>query len=388
MKKWTIAEEELLEKLWEKPKVEIQKAFPDKKWGTIKTKAHRLGLSNKIVSRKTDEEYVNQDITLSKLKTENKRLKKQYKASLKLIENLNANVEASVNRKIEINHLEIFPKSNTGEATAFMIASDWHVGEVVRPEMVSGLNEFNPTIAKERIDKFFKNSLSLYNNEKQAINIPTIVLALLGDFLHNNLHEDSAENASMLPMEELMFVQNKIASGIQFYLDNTDAQIIIPCASGNHARTTKKLHISSEYGNSLEYIMYHNLANYFSNEKRIKFFISMGYHTYINVYDAIIRMHHGHFIKYSGGVGGIYIPVNKAIAQWNKMKKADLDLMGHYHQQRDGGNFICNGSLIGYNPYALSIKADYEQPKQQFFLWDRKRGKTIVAPILVNGIKE
>jgi len=51
------------------------------------------------------------------------------------------------------------------------------------------------------------------------------------------------------------------------------------------------------------------------------------------------------------------------------------------HQFKDGGNFICNGSLIGYNAFALSIKADYEKPKQAFFLVDKKRGKSIVAPI-------
>ena len=98
----------------------------------------------------------------------------------------------------------------------------------------------------------------------------------------------------------------------------------------------------------------------------------------------MLRFHHGHGMKYGGGVGGIYIPINKAIAQWNKALRADLDVFGHWHQFRDGGNFICNGSIIGYNAYALRIKADYEEPKQAFFLMDKNRGKTIVAPIFVD----
>ena len=40
-----------------------------------------------------------------------------------------------------------------------------------------------------------------------------------------------------------------------------------------------------------------------------------------------------------------------------------------------------NGSLIGYNAYAMSIKADYEKPSQTFFLIHPRYGKTIVAPI-------
>jgi hypothetical protein len=44
---------------------------------------------------------------------------------------------------------------------------------------------------------------------------------------------------------------------------------------------------------------------------------------------------------------------------------------------------MINGSLIGYGPYAESIKADYEEPKQAMFLINNKYGKTISAPILV-----
>jgi hypothetical protein len=130
--------------------------------------------------------------------------------------------------------------------------------------------------------------------------------------------------------------------------------------------------------------MYHNMAMCFENEPRVQFVIGEGYHTYLTIYDKLVRFHHGHAIKYKGGVGGVYIPLNSAITQWNKAKFAYLDVLGHWHQQRDGGNFMINGSIIGYSAYSLFIKAEYEEPKQLFFLIDRDRGKTIVAPILVN----
>ena len=140
---------------------------------------------------------------------------------------------------------------------------------------------------------------------------------------------------------------------------------------------------ATEAGHSLEYIMYNSLANYFRNEKRVKFLISKSYHSYVEVFDTTIRFHHGHNVRYGGGVGGIYIPVNKAIAQWNKLRWADIDCFGHFHQRVDGGNFLANGCTIGYNAYALSIKAGFEKPSQTFFLVDKKRGKTATWPILV-----
>jgi hypothetical protein len=129
--------------------------------------------------------------------------------------------------------------------------------------------------------------------------------------------------------------------------------------------------------------MYHHLAAYFRNEPRVTFIIPDGPHSYLTVYNDTIRFQHGHMVKYGGGVGGIYIPVHKAIAQWNQAKAATLDVFGHFHQSRDGGNFICNGSLIGYNSFALSIKASYERPKQTLFLLDSKYGRTFTCPILL-----
>jgi hypothetical protein len=123
------------------------------------------------------------------------------------------------------------------------------------------------------------------------------------------------------------------------------------------------------------------------NEKRVKFIIPESYLAYVQVYDQVLRFHHGDGIKYHGGVGGITIPLNKAIAQWNKAKHANLDVIGHWHQLRDVGNYVCNGSMIGYNAYALSIKADFEKPRQAFFLMDRDRGKTINGPIFLERVQ-
>ena len=69
-------------------------------------------------------------------------------------------------------------------------------------------------------------------------------------------------------------------------------------------------------------------------------------------------------------------------ANWDRAKRADLNVFGHFHQLVDGGNFVCNGSLIGYNSFALSIKAPFQKPRQAMFLLDKKRGRTFNCPIL------
>ena len=46
-----------------------------------------------------------------------------------------------------------------------------------------------------------------------------------------------------------------------------------------------------------------------------------------------------------------------------------------------------NGSLIGYNNYALSIAAPYEEPRQSFFLVDSHRGLSMPATIWVEEMR-
>lgn len=323
------------------------------------------------------------DIIISELKSEIRALKKDKQLALSKIKEDRKNLAVSKNSEITTGTITLRAKGKS-EATAIMVASDWHIEEVIRPGTVNGLNKYNPVIAKQRAERFFRNGLSLVQMCQKDVEINKIVFPILGDMISSNIHDELKENNSMLPLDAVMYVQNLLATGIQFLLNNFKGEIIIPCHSGNHGRITHKIHHSTENGNSLEFYMFNNLSNHFRDEKRVKFLISTGYHSYVKIYNYTIRFHHGHKMRYGGGVGGLYIPVNKAIAQWNRLKTVNLDVFGHFHQFRDGGNFISNGSLVGYNPYALSIKADYEPPRQAYFLVDKKRGKTIVCPILLN----
>jgi hypothetical protein len=232
------------------------------------------------------------------------------------------------------------------------------------------------------VQTFFQSSVRLTKLLQQDIRIDNMVLALLGDFISGDIHEEVEEVCQLPPMEAIVFAQNMITGGIEYILANTKLHLTIPCHSGNHGRTTKTSRFAAENGHSLEYLMYRYLSAYFRSEPRVTFQVAEGPHSYVEVYGKTLRLQHGHMVKYGGGVGGIYIPVNKAIDKWNMGRKADLDIFGHFHQQVDGNNFMCNGSLIGYNSFALSIKAPYDVPKQTLLLMDKKRGRTCTWPIL------
>lgn len=273
---------------------------------------------------------------------------------------------------------EIHAKVSKGgsESAAVVIWSDHHNEERVDLGQVSGKNEFNLEIYDRRFSQLVHGTLAWLNIEQQKTSIRTLVIALLGDFFTNSIHEDLAEANLLSPMEAAYNAQNHLIGGIEKILSETpkDLDILVVCHSGNHARTTKKQRIATEAGNSLEHFMYYVMRDHFKGNTRVKFQIAEGYHSYTTFFEHfVVRWHHGHQIKYQGGVGGITIPVNKSIAQWNKARPdVNLDVFGHFHTKFDGGNFISNGCLIGYSAYTVSIKGSYEKPSQTFFLINKK----------------
>ena len=336
------------------------------------------------MATKKAKQELSADILIRNFKDKEKQHQQKYKVALDSLQRSEKALQASLALKnTTMRHSIISRCSGGSEAVAFMVASDWHVEELVRKGQVSGVNEYTLDIARQRADNFFFSGVRLVKMFQANTEVNTIVLPLLGDFISGNLHEDSRERNQLGAMEAIIFAQELIVSGIKYILANTSCNLTMVCHSGNHGRITPKIHWGNENQNSLEYIMYCNLAAIFKSNPRTQFIIPEGDMSYLDVYNMKIRFIHGHQIKYGGGVGGITIPMKKAIAMWDRVHPAALTIFGHYHQRIDMQNAIGNGSLIGYNAFAQAMKCEYETPAQQFFLISNKNGgmKTVVAPI-------
>lgn len=274
------------------------------------------------------------------------------------------------------------PTSDKAEAVAFAMASDWHAEETVLKASTNGLNEYNLDIANDRIEKFFTKLVRLTEIERHGAKIEDLVLWLGGDMMTGMIHEELAETNSLTPTEVILWLQQRLLSGIETLRPHF-RNIYIPTSYGNHGRSTQKMRHGTGAKHSYEWLMYKILEGQ-TGDDQVKWQVSESYFNFMEVFGRKIRFHHGDGLRYQGGIGGLTIPTEKAIASWNKSpNRADLDLFGHWHQYQQSRTWLCNGSLIGYNAYALSIKASFEPPTQTFFLLDKKRGRTMTAPILL-----
>lgn len=281
--------------------------------------------------------------------------------------------------------IKIKTGGRTSETVPVLVVSDWHLEEKVDPKTIDGVNTFTPEIATARVKLLFERALSMINIFRQKSKIDKIIVAVIGDIITNMIHDDHRESNYMSPTEATLKGFRLLCGGIDFLLkEGGFKEIIIPCNYGNHGRTTQKPRISTAAKNSYEWLMYHLIAERYINEPKLKIQIADGYFSFLEIYGMTLRFHHGDHVKYAGGVGGVSIPLNKAIAQWNKMRHADLDICGHWHTLLKSRDYVVNGSLIGYGPYALSIKASFEPPCQALFLLHPKWGKTVEVPIFLS----
>lgn len=278
------------------------------------------------------------------------------------------------------------PKHKRSDSIACAIASDWHVEEEVQKASVHGLNEYNLDVAKERARLFFQNYLRMTDIVAHDAKVNTMFLYLGGDFFSGWIHEELLAANLLAPADAARFCLGLLMSGIDFLLKESSYVIEIDAIPGNHGRLTKQVFHSNPTGTSLETFMYAMLAARYEGNPRIRIRVADHAMIYRKFYENfMVRMIHGYEVKYGGGVGGITVPVNKALAQWDKAIKADLTLMGHFHQFMDGGRFLVNGSMVGYGTYSQFIKAEFEEPRQAFFTIHARGGgeKALVAPVWV-----
>jgi len=356
------------------------------------TVAKRIGAymkENKIV-RDVEErlipDIINKDRGHASLKDSIKETNQKYTYLLKENDKLSKllNLSEQVNSKVVQNYKITATKIGGREATALALLSDLHAEERVDAYTVNNLNEYNPEICKQRVSNYFVNLLKLIKKERQDVKINRLVLALLGDNINGDIHEEYKQTNYLTPIEASLFVYEIFINGINYLLkDKGLEKIDVICKIGNHSRTTLKPYTNEEAKMSYEYGIYKHLAKHYENESRINFIIDDSYFTYIKIYDVMVRAHHGHNVKFGGGIGGLTVPLIKYIHRANEQIKADLDIIGHFHTRYSLPFVLVNGSVVGFDGYALKIGARPERAMQTLQLIDSMLGLTVNTPILV-----
>jgi hypothetical protein len=283
--------------------------------------------------------------------------------------------------------------SKTLPGVPTLFASDWHWGEVVDPDQIGGVNEYDLAIAQKRAKLLIERAIDLLNNHVVNPQYPGIVFVLGGDMVSGDIHEElSATNE-----QEIMPVVLDLV-GVLIWCIKTLAdqfgQVYVPCVTGNHGRNTKKMRAKGRAYTSFDWLIYAFLAKHFQalKDERVQFSIPTGPDCLYRIYGHRYLLTHGDQFRGGDGQIGAIGPLtrgNKKKLARNTAIKREYDTMicGHWHQYMPLPRLIVNGSLKGYDEYANANNFECEAPQQALWLTHPDHGITFHMPVILERKK-
>jgi DNA repair exonuclease SbcCD nuclease subunit len=275
------------------------------------------------------------------------------------------------------------PDVAEGDGKAHMqvlLLSDLHVGEVVEPEAVNGLNEYNWEVFKERMAALQRALFSFQNNRPYPID--ELLIACLGDNVSNNHHKELAVTNEFPITEQCyrggLFLGQWIEELVPHY-----PKIRVVGVGGNHGRVDQKPS-SKHVFDSFDWLGYQYAKQHLSKYD-IEFHTPRSGMIVTEVAGRNMLVWHGDGVRSSmPGVpwGGVMRRVNELKKQYSEAGvMIDYVTFGHYHQANViQGNLFGNGSIMGLNEYGLKNFGSGEKPTQLLLTFNRdKRRLTDVS---------
>ena len=269
------------------------------------------------------------------------------------------------------------------EATPTIFLSDLHWGEVVDPKQIGNTNAYDLDIAKERLKSVVDTSCRLLDMVDGSY--PGIVVALGGDMLSGDIHEELSESNAMPMMPVLLDLYENMIAVITAYADKYD-NVFVPCVTGNHSRTTKKPRAKARNYTNFDWLLYCLLERYFQNDERVVFQIPEGPDALFKVYNTRYLLTHGDQFRGGDGMIGALGPIIRGDHK-KRSRNGQIDmvydcmLLGHWHQLIQMQRLIVNGSLKGMDEYAFAGNFGYEQPRQALWLTHPEHGIIMSMPV-------
>lgn len=277
-------------------------------------------------------------------------------------------------------------KSQAGIPTLF--ASDWHWGEIVDPNQINGVNEYNIAIAQDRAKAMIEKATDLLKNHVAHSDYPGIVFVLGGDMVSGDIHEELMATNEMEIMPTVLDLFGVLTWCVNT-LANEFGQVFVPCVSGNHGRNTHKIRAKGRNFTSFDWLLYQFLSKRFEDDDRIVFHIPDGSDAYYSVYGHKYLLTHGDQFRGGDGVIGALGPIIRGDHR-KRSRNAQIDmeydtmLLGHWHQLIQLERLIVNGSLKGYDEYAYQNNFGFEPPRQALWLTHPEHGITFSMPVYVD----
>ena len=277
------------------------------------------------------------------------------------------------------------PKAGKHHGTPWLLLSDLHLDEVVRPEEIGSSNAYNRRIAELRLKATFQGAAELPRRYWTGLEYDGIVCAMLGDIYSGDIHDELAQTNEDTILGSVLHWADHLAAGLTLLADEY-GKVHVPVVVGNHGRRSRKPRAKFRARDNFDWFTGHLLARTLQADRRITFDVSDSADLLVQSYGTRIMCTHGDQASGGAGIGGIWPPIMRLQARKQQRQAAvnqgyDQMVLGHWHSLTFGRDWVVNGSTKGLDEYSFQGNFGFEPPQQALFLVTPEHGRTWCAPI-------
>ena len=253
--------------------------------------------------------------------------------------------------------------------------SDLQYGLRVNPVEIGNLGEFNPQVAKGRLNYLVStlgNILEYYPNKPEELYI-----ACLGDNIENAYMRANQQS------EVAFGICTQVIEVVELFVDMIVALSkyfpvikVFAIVGGNHGRMGKKMNDAAPSDN-YEYLIYHFVEQRLRDMENIHFSFTSARHMIVDIGGWKFWLEHGDTVRSWAGIPfyGIKREMNNINSMLGKFNEhADYLLAGHFHTKASFNEVFMNGSFPGGDSYSIGNLRLMDFPYQKLLGVNEKHG--------------
>jgi hypothetical protein len=278
-------------------------------------------------------------------------------------------------------------------ATIMAQMTDWHLGEVVKPDEVLFLNAFNERIAKRRMKLWFEKVVSLPRAYVTGVHLEGILIPATGDLFTGEIHDELTVSNYERILQTVLNAQEPILAGFALLEQEYDGKVEVNAVVGNHGRMALKSVFKGRVYDNFEWLFWSVIRDRLKDRgSKVVINVSTSMDMNVPVYGRNHLLTHGDQFKGGTGISGAFAPLSLGSHRKGKRQSAagmpmETMVIGHLHQLINIPGVIMGGTLKGMDEFAFGINVPPADAAQALWVTTPERAQTIWMPVYVQDRK-
>lgn len=293
-----------------------------------------------------------------------------------------------------------FPKRREAiQESAVLVLSDGHHDQVVTPEQVGGLENYNFNVSLRRAEVLCDSVVELTQRTLVGYDFDRLVVFYIGDHTSGEIHDADQHSAFRNQFKNTIGIgalHGCLLRDLAAYFPRIDVKAV----PGNHGRRTPGKQYAGGPHNNWDYAVAKYAQAYCSAQDNIFWEIPDSFSMVADVQGFGFHLSHGDEIAGNQGnpwnglrkrherQSGIHRGRNQD-KSFRRGHEIDAYVIGHHHTRGivsgNGVWYICNGAWLCTDPFAYEKLGVAGPAEQVFFGVNKKRGITWQFPIQLEG---